>query len=294
MGSAADADQAQGRWEQGVLAVHIPPQGDVEAITKDDGTTRATYGYTAYGSDESRHFTGADKPDAQNPAAEPYNEYRYNGKRYDAASGTYDMGFRNYDPGLNRFLTRDMYNGALADMTLGSDPYTGNRYAFAGGNPIAFVELDDHLFGVDISISDIGHAVLDVAGQVPVIGEDADGANAIWYAAEGNWVDAGLSAAGMIPFAGSVATGTRLASKTVKAVDAVSDGAKAADNVADTAKAADTATDTAQAAPAAPAAPKDAPAEVDRARAVQATCEASHAPATEHDVYSRPIKEELP
>ncbi|WP_217621540.1 golvesin C-terminal-like domain-containing protein [Streptomyces lunaelactis] len=240
------------------------PKGDVEGITKDDGTTRATYGYTAYGSDESKLFTGADKPDAQNPEAEPYNEYRYNGKRYDGASGTYDMGFRNYDPGLNRFLTRDMYNGALADMTLASDPYTGNRYAFAGGNPISFVELDGHLFGVDISISDIGHAVLDVAGQVPVIGEIADGANAIWYAAEGNWVDAGLSAAGMIPFAGSAVTGARLASKTVKAVDAIADGAKAADNVADTAKAADTATDAAKAAPPAPkeapAAPKEAPA----------------------------------
>ncbi|MFE7566110.1 DNRLRE domain-containing protein [Streptomyces sp. NPDC057539] len=250
------------------------PKGDVEAITKDDGTTRATYGYTAYGSDESKLFTGADKPDAQNPAAEPYNEYRYNGKRYDAASGTYDMGFRNYDPGLNRFLTRDMYNGALADMTLGSDPYTGNRYAFAGGNPIAFVELDGHLFGVDISISDIGHAVLDVAGQVPVIGEVADGANAIWYAAEGNWVDAGISAAGMIPFAGSVATGARLASKTVKAVDAVSDGAKTADNVADTVKATDTAADTAKAAP---AAPKDAPAATPQAAP---SCKNSFVPGT--------------
>ncbi|GGW43122.1 hypothetical protein GCM10010381_30080 [Streptomyces xantholiticus] len=28
-----------------------------------------------------------------------------------------------------------MYNGALAEMGLGSDPYTGNRYAFTGGNP---------------------------------------------------------------------------------------------------------------------------------------------------------------
>lgn len=34
--------------------------------------------------------------------------------------------------------------------------------------------------------------------------------------------------------------------------------------------------------------------EVDRARAVQAACEASHAPAAEHDIYGRPIKEELP
>ncbi|MFF2190803.1 hypothetical protein [Streptomyces sp. NPDC058155] len=38
---------------------------------KDDGTTRAAYGYTAYGSDESGLFTGADKPDAQNPERRP-------------------------------------------------------------------------------------------------------------------------------------------------------------------------------------------------------------------------------
>jgi hypothetical protein len=37
-----------------------------------------------------------------------------------------------------------MYNGALADMNLGADPFTGNRYAFAGGNPTSFVELDGH------------------------------------------------------------------------------------------------------------------------------------------------------
>ncbi|MFD4242863.1 type II toxin-antitoxin system RelE/ParE family toxin [Streptomyces sp. NPDC058525] len=35
-------------------------------------------------------------------------------------------------------------------------------------------------------------------------------------------------------------------------------------------------------------------AEVERARALQAACEASHAAAAEYDVYSRPIKEELP
>ncbi|URN14270.1 hypothetical protein LUW77_09405 [Streptomyces radiopugnans] len=104
----------------------------MEAITKTDGTTRATYGYTAYGSDESALFTGADKPDGQTPEGEedPYNAYRFNGHRWDAASGTYDMGFRNYDPGLNRFLTRDLYGGALADMGLATDPFTNNRYAF--------------------------------------------------------------------------------------------------------------------------------------------------------------------
>ncbi|MGJ3560728.1 hypothetical protein ACR6C2_29225 [Streptomyces sp. INA 01156] len=63
------------------------------------------------------------------------------------------MGFRDYNPGLNRFTTRDMYNGALADMSLGSDPFTGNRYAFTGGNPVSGIEIDGHLawFGIPLA-----------------------------------------------------------------------------------------------------------------------------------------------
>ncbi|WP_382054208.1 DNRLRE domain-containing protein [Streptomyces atrovirens] len=118
---------------------------DVETLTDDTGDTKATYGYTAYGSDDESEFTGIDKPDTTDPTKEAYNPYRYNAKRWDARSGTYDMGFRDYDPGLNRFTTRDMYNGALADMSLGTDPYTGNRYAFTGGNPVSYVELDGHM-----------------------------------------------------------------------------------------------------------------------------------------------------
>jgi RHS repeat-associated protein len=117
---------------------------DVETVTDKNGDTKATYGYTAYGSDDKDQFTGIDKPDAADPTKEAYNPYRYNAKRWDAQSGTYDMGFRDYNPGLNRFTTRDMYNGALADMGLGADPYTGNRYAFGGGNPSSFIELDGH------------------------------------------------------------------------------------------------------------------------------------------------------
>jgi hypothetical protein len=48
------------------------------------------------------------------------------------------MGFRIYDASLNQFLSSDMYNGALGDMNLDTDPFTGNRYTFGGGNPIWF------------------------------------------------------------------------------------------------------------------------------------------------------------
>ena len=47
-----------------------------------------------------------------------------------------------------------------------------------------------------------GHTVLDVLGLIPLIGDPADAVSAAWYSAEGDWVDAGLSAASLIPFAG--------------------------------------------------------------------------------------------
>ncbi|MFF0204374.1 DNRLRE domain-containing protein [Streptomyces sp. NPDC005017] len=124
---------------------------DVETLTDEDGNTKATYGYTAYGSDDESEFTGIDKPDAGDPAKEEYNAYRYNSKRWDSRSETYDMGFRDYSPDLNRFVTRDLYNGALADMELAADPFTGNRYAFTGGNPITFIEIDGHLSWGDVT-----------------------------------------------------------------------------------------------------------------------------------------------
>lgn len=69
--------------------------------------------------------------------------------------------------------------------------------------------------------SEIGHGLLDIAGFVPLVGEAADAINAGWYAAEGNTVAAGLSAAAAIPIAGWGAGGA-------KAVGKAADIAKAA------------------------------------------------------------------
>lgn len=65
----------------------------------------------------------------------------------------------------------------------------------------------------------IGHGALDVVGLVPILGEPADGVNALWYAAEGDRTNAALSAAGMIPGLGWGATGAKLGIKGVKAAD---------------------------------------------------------------------------
>jgi len=126
----------------------VNPHGDTEALTDPTtGLTTATYRYSSYGSPDDNGTLGEDaKPTSGpvDPTADVVNPYRYASKRIDVASGGYDMGFRTYNPSLNTFLSRDMYNGALADQSLGIDPWNTNRYAFAGGNPISHTDLDGH------------------------------------------------------------------------------------------------------------------------------------------------------
>ena len=75
----------------------------------------------------------------------------------------------------------------------------------------------------------IGHGVLDVVGLIPGVGEVADGINAGWYAAEGDYTNAALSAAAMIPFAGWGATATKVGLKIApKATKAIKSGTQIA------------------------------------------------------------------
>jgi hypothetical protein len=50
-----------------------------------------------------------------------------------------------------------------------------------------------------LDVAVVGHAALDVAGMVPVIGEAADVANGLWCMAEGSHVDGALSMCGSHP-----------------------------------------------------------------------------------------------
>lgn len=49
---------------------------DVDAVTDANGDTKATYGYTAYGSPDTSEATGADT--TTGGSADPYNSYRFN------------------------------------------------------------------------------------------------------------------------------------------------------------------------------------------------------------------------
>jgi hypothetical protein len=75
---------------------------------------------------------------------------------------------------------------------------------------------------------DVGHGVLDVAGAVPIppVQMAANGINAIWYAAEGNWGEAGASALGVIPGAGTARGIAKGAEYAGKAFSWIKDGIK--------------------------------------------------------------------
>jgi hypothetical protein len=98
-------------------------------------------------------------------------------------------------------------------------------------------------------LSDIGHAALDVAGLVPGVGEVADLANAAWYAAEGDYANAALSAASAIPFAGYAASAAKGAKYAAKGVDAAQSASKGADAARTGSKAANAAQGGGKAAP---------------------------------------------
>ena len=66
------------------------------------------------------------------------------------------------------------------------------------------------------------HLVLDGIGLFPVIGDSADGVNAVLYWHEGNYTDAALSAASMIPLAGSSVTAAKWGKKGCEAAQTAS------------------------------------------------------------------------
>jgi RHS repeat-associated protein len=120
--------------------------GDVEALEESDGRTLGRYGYDPYGGrkdpdqsdlEESEREAG-DQIAADNP-------FRFQGFFLDEESESYDMGARDYVPGLGRFLTPDRFEDPIHDLGLQLNPVTSSRYAFLGGNPVDQLEYDGHV-----------------------------------------------------------------------------------------------------------------------------------------------------
>jgi RHS repeat-associated protein len=97
--------------------------GSVVAIVAQDGSVAARYTYDPYGTTVSASETGPNQP----------NVVRFAGGIHDETTGLTKFGKRFCNSNLGRFTQQDSLN------TVG-DPSRGNRYAYAGCNPVHNVD----------------------------------------------------------------------------------------------------------------------------------------------------------
>ena len=153
---------------------------------------------------------------ANNPAAND-NLAGFTGHIRDSATGLNYMQARYYDPVIGRFLSVD----PVTFMDTGNPDYF-NRYMYTANNPVNMVDSNGEFFqpasfawnyGTSSQTKANVHTTLDVGGLVPAIGIIADLANTGLYAAEGDIINTGISAAAMIPAAGQGVTAAKLGAK---------------------------------------------------------------------------------
>jgi len=218
-----------GRALDGVLALtsgsqthfyHSNSIGSVVALTDSTGAVSERYDYDDFG---KTRILAPDGVAARTQSAIG-NPYSFTGQRFDVETGLYYYKARYYSPETGRFLQRDPM-GYKDGMGL---------YAYVGNNPINFTDP----FGLEKNWWDDAldwlQGGLDIAGLIPGAGEPFDLLNAAIYAARGDALNAGLSAAGAIPFAGWGATGAKMAGKYGDEI--VGAAAKYGDDIAGTSK----------------------------------------------------------
>lgn len=197
-------ERADGSYE----SYRYDARGSTVAVADAAGNVVGRVSYGVYGEVLSRDASVA-------------TPFLYNGLYgvVDDGCGLLYMRARYYAPGLMRFLSPDPVRGSL------SDPKAFNPYAFAAGDPVSYADP----LGRSAMLFSPGHAALDALGFAPVAGAFFDVANGVWYASEGDWANAGLSAASAIPGIGDAAGVAKVGSK---AVGAIAKGGKAGEKTA--------------------------------------------------------------
>ena len=141
-------------------------------------------------------------------------------------NGLYYMRARYYNVNIKRFINQDVVHGSI---NVGQSL---NRYSYVQGNPIKLTDP----FGLSpldrLNWKNLGHAILNGLGLIPVIGEAFDIANAIWYAHDGEYGMAVLSMMSALPMIGNIASGIMTAAKITTAAKIVSTVCKVVSNAA--------------------------------------------------------------
>jgi RHS repeat-associated protein len=178
---------------------HPDGLGSVANLTNASGATQWTYAYEPY---------GALRNSTQNDPAAPTNLMRFTGELLDAETQLYHLRARQYDPANGSFLSTDPVAPAVGD------PYVA-AYVYVNQRPGVLVDPSG-LFGWG-TVRTWGHGALDAVGIIDPFGV-ADGLNALWYLAEGDRVNAAISAAALLPYVGDTAKAARYVSRTARVI----------------------------------------------------------------------------
>jgi RHS repeat-associated protein len=214
------------------------PDGNVATELEEDGTVAAQRAYDPYGAPDEG---GTSEEIGDEPST-----LGFQGSHTDRATGSILLGTRIYDPATERFTSPDFFVSSGADLSLGTDPLTGNRYLFAAANPVAFFDdghaphygggtvwigrgrmsdraryneqtrtyqsklMDGHMVPSDRVRDDLMGAVsttLDIVGVFPVAGDLVDGARCgAHFFGSASGVDTALMCGSAFPIVGIGAT----------------------------------------------------------------------------------------
>jgi RHS repeat-associated protein len=180
------------RRAEGNFFYHVDALGSITSITDQSGVEVKSFTYDSFGRSEDHQ--GIDF------------RYSFTGREYDRESGLYHYRLRSYDPEIGRFLQEDPLRFAGGGTDL---------YSYVLNSPLNLTDP----FGLrpcGPNWLDWLQTGLDLGGLIPGLGEPLDLLNAGIYSLRGDGLNAGLSAAGAIPFVGWGATGGKLGGKLLK------------------------------------------------------------------------------
>ena len=208
------SDKSSDKDTDGTTYYHYNNIGSTTKLTDNNGNVIQSYEYGAYG----EVLSGDTK----------ITPFLYNGQLGVMAddNGLYYMRARYYNVNIKRFINQDVVHGSInVSQSL-------NRYSYVQGNPIKLTDP----FGLSpldrLNWKNLGHAILNGLGLIPVIGEAFDIANAIWYAHDGEYGMAALSMMSALPMIGNIASGIMTAAKITTAAKIVSTACKVVSNAA--------------------------------------------------------------
>jgi RHS repeat-associated protein len=185
----------------GTVYYHRDGLGSTVALSDATGQIVERYRYDVFGRVEIRSATGESLP-----VSLFGNRFLFTGREWLSEVGLYDYRNRFYSAELGRFLQTDPIRFSAGD---------GNLYRYVGNNAVNSVDPWGLCAGDATSGMDWFQGGLDAVGVFDPFGI-ADGLNAVLYLGRGQYGNALISAAGIIPYIGDVAKAGKYGVKAAK------------------------------------------------------------------------------